>query len=265
MPCSIQVDLTRTFPRQFVPPDADMGDWAQVEPLFAELLRRQPATAEELERWLADRSEILTAFAEERNKRYVAMTSQTDDPVREAAYQKFVEELLPRFKPLVHALEKAYLASPSRRLLSASRYRVLDRNVENRVALFRKENVPLETEDDLLAKDYQKTVGAMTVMMNGAELTVQQAAKLLEEPDRALRQQIWERISGRYLQDKDVLDQIYDQFVALRTQIAANAGFSNYRDFMFRRLERFEYSHEDCFRFHDAVERAFPLLPVDQP
>jgi hypothetical protein len=35
---TIQVDLQRTFPRKFVPKDADMGDWSQVEPLFKQLL-----------------------------------------------------------------------------------------------------------------------------------------------------------------------------------------------------------------------------------
>ena len=90
MPTAIHVDLQRAFPRTFVPQGADMGDWAQIEPLFAALLQRQPASADELERWLFDYSELLAALWEEGNRRYIAMTSQTDDPVREAAYQKFV-------------------------------------------------------------------------------------------------------------------------------------------------------------------------------
>ncbi len=44
------VDLERTFPRKFVPGDADMGDWAQIEPLLRDLLGRNPSSVEELER-----------------------------------------------------------------------------------------------------------------------------------------------------------------------------------------------------------------------
>ena len=100
-----------------------MGDWAQVEPLFKQLLARHPSSVQELEQWLADYSELSAAHGEEGSKRYIAMTTQTDDPVREAAYQKFIEEIVPRIKPLVQEAEKAYLASPYRAQLPAAALR----------------------------------------------------------------------------------------------------------------------------------------------
>jgi oligoendopeptidase F len=256
----IGLDLKRSFPRKFVGLDADMGDWAQIEPLFTKLLGRHPSSVQELEQWLADYSELCAAVDEEGTKRYIAMTTQTDDPVREAAYQHFVEQIEPKFKPLVQAAEKAYLQNPSRKSLPAHRYAVLNRKSENSVALFREQNVPLETEDALLAKDYHKTMGAMTVTVNGEELTLQRAAKLLEKPDRGLRQQVWEQMAARQLADKEALERIYDRQVALRTEIATNAGFANFRDYIFRRRERFDYAAEDCFRFHDGVDRA--VMPL---
>jgi len=257
---TIQVDLKRSFPRKFVPRDADMGDWARIEPLFRNLLARRPASAGELEQWLADYSELSAAYGEEGSRRYIAMTTQTDDPAREAAYQTFVEEIVPRVKPLVQEAEKAYLANPHRAQLPQQRYAVLDRKSANAVALFREENVPLETQDELLAKDYHKLMGAMTISVNGSEVTLQQAAKLLEQPDRALRQQVWEKMAARRLKDKDALEEIYDKLVALRTKMASNAGFPNFRDLAFRQRERFDYTPEDCFRFHDGVERA--VMPL---
>jgi oligoendopeptidase F len=257
---TIQVDLQRTFPRKFVPKDADMGDWSQVEPLFKQLLSRHPASPQELEQWLADYSELAAAYDEEGSSRYIAMTTQTDDPVREAAYQKFVEEIVPKIKPLAQEAEKAYLANPHRKQLAQKRYEVLDRKSANSVAIFREENVPLETQDELLSKDYHKLMGAMTINLNGSELTLQQAAKNLEQPDRALRQKVWEQMAARRLKDKEALEEIYDKLVALRTKMAANAGFANYRDLAFRRRERFDYTPEDCYRFHEGVERA--VMPL---
>lgn len=256
----IQVDLARSFPRKFISPEADMGDWSQVEPLFTALLSRNPASPKELEEWLADYSELSSAVSEEESKRYIAMTTQTDDPVRETAFLHFVEEITPKSKPLFEAAEKAYLQNPHRASLPAERYGVLNRKSENFVALFREKNVPLETQDDLLGKDYHKIRGAMTVTVNGAELTLQQASKLLEQPDRGFRQQVWEQVAARQLADKDALDQIFDQQVALRTEIASNAGFANYRDYMFRKRERFDYTPEDCVRFHEGVEGA--VIPL---
>jgi oligoendopeptidase F len=252
----MQVDPRRAFPRQFVPAAASMGDWAQIEPLLRQLRDRTITSVQELERWLTDCSELAAAIAEERTKRYIAMTTQTDDPAREAAYQEFIEHIDPKVKPYWFAIETAYMKMPSRRLLPKDRYGVMDRIVENNVALYRDANVPLETQDALWMKDYQKLTGAMMIRYRGDELTLQQAAKYLEEPDRKVRQEVWAQVTARRLQDKDALEDSYDKMVALRTQIAVNAGFENYRDYTFKRRRRFDYTPEDCFQFHDGVERA---------
>jgi oligoendopeptidase F len=43
--------------------------------------------------------------------------------------------------------------------------------------------------------------------------------------------------------------------------MAQNAGFDNFRDYMFAALGRFDYTKEDCFDFHEAVaETVVPLL-----
>jgi len=255
------VDPRRPFPRQFVPAKIDLGDWAQIEPLFHRLLSRSLSTVEALERTLLDASELNAVIKEERAKRYIAMTLQTDDPVREAAYQHFVEEIIPKTKPLWFALQQAYLQSPARKSLPKTRYGVLDRIFENDAVLFREKNIPLETQDTLLRKSYQKTVGAMTVTFQGKEHTLPQMAKYLEEPDRALRQQAWELSTARRLQDAAVLDNLYDQMLVVRAQIAQNAGFRDYRDYVFRKFRRFDYTPQDCFAFHDAVERTIvPLV-----
>jgi len=257
---AIHVDLEKTFPRKFVPENADMGEWVEIEPLFAKLLGRKPSSVEELEQWLLDCSELGGALYEEGAKRYIAMTTQTDDPVREAAYQKFVEEIEPKMKPQWQAVEMAYVNDPSRRLLRAERYAVMDRMIESNVALFRDENVPLQTQEALLGKEYQKRMGAMTVIVDGQELTLQQAAKCLEEPDRDLRRQVWEQIANRLLQDNEALEGLYDQLIALRQTIAANAACKDYREYAFRERQRFDYTPKDCFEFHEAVERA--VLPL---
>lgn len=256
----MQVDPRRQFPRKFVPQDADMGEWDQIEPLFTQLQDRLITSVQELEQWLYDCSELSGALAEERARRYIAMTTQTDDPVREQAYNHFVEQIDPKTKPMWHALEVRYLQDPYRKALPPDRYAVMDRIVENNVSLFRDENVPLETQDALLAKDYQKVSGAMTITYQGQELTLQQAAKYLEETDRRIRQDIWDLVARRRLQDKETLEEIYDKLIALRAQMAKNAGFDNYRDYAFKKRRRFDYTPQDCFQFHDGVEQA--MLPL---
>jgi oligoendopeptidase F len=44
------------------------------------------------------------------------------------------------------------------------------------------------------------------------------------------------------------------QFLGLRQQIAANADLPNYRAYRWRELLRFDYTPEDCYQFHQAIE-----------
>ena len=268
-------------PRTFVPQTIDLGDWPQIAPLFDQLETRaaQCQSAADLERWLLDWSELTAALDEESSRRYIAMTCHTDNAEAEKAYLHFVENVEPQLKPRQFALEKIYVAHPQRaelleigvpslrhgsnllttRLARGSalqaRYEVFDRDVKNHVELFRPENVALETEDAKLCQQYQKLTGSLTVNFRGEEKTLVQMGRYLEEPDRALRQEAWELVARRRLQEVDNFDEIFDRLIELRERTARNAGFKNYRDYAFRRLGRFDYTPEDCTRFHDAVAR----------
>lgn len=261
MAVSLREDLLRTPARRFVPEDADLGCWAHVEPLFQKLLERPVHSAEELERWVEDTSELGAALSEERSRRYIAMTQQTDDPQREARYLQFVREVQPRAEPLWFAVRRRYLDLRTRFPLPEDRYFVLDRDTRNAVELFREENVPLRVQEAELEQRYQKLVGGWTVRFRGQEYTMPQMANFLEEPDRATRQEAWEAVVRRRLQDRDALDELFDALVELRGRMARNAGFSDYRAYAFRALGRWDYGPEDCLAFHEAVARhVVPLL-----
>ncbi len=274
-------------PRKFVPPTIDLGDWPQIAPLFEQLEKRAPdcKTTADLEGWLLDWSELNAALDEESSRRYIAMTCHTDSPEAEKAYLHFVERIEPELKPRQFALEKIYAGHPLRAELltirrdeshespstgrkdgtrgarpSGFRYEVFDRDVKSHVELFRPENVPLETDEAKLCQQYQKLSGSLTVNFRGEEKTLVQMGRYLEEPDRALRQEAWELVTKRRLQEAGKFDDILDAQIKLRQQIAHKAGFKNYRDYAFRRLGRFDYTPEDCEKFHDAVARH--VMPV---
>ena len=273
-------------PRSFIPATLDLGDWPQIAPWFDQLEVRAALAknAAELERWLLDWSELNAALDEEASRRYIAMTCHTDSADAEKAYLHFVENVEPQLKPRQFALEKIYVAHPQREELlkirrgefhepqtektsgtrsarpSETRYKVFDRDVKNHVELFRPENVALETDDAKLCQQYQKVTGSLTVNFRGEEKTLVQMGRYLEEPDRALRQETWELVAKRRLQEVEKFEDIFDRLIELRERVARNAGFKNYRDYAFRLRGRFDYTPEDCARFHDAVARE--VMPV---
>jgi oligoendopeptidase F len=254
--------LTAYRPRRFLPERLNLGEWEQIAPLFdrleAEAARITDAAA--LERWLLSWSELSAALDEESAKRYIAMTCHTDHPEAEKAYLHFVESIDPCLKPRQFKLAQLYVAHPSRSSLPPDRFQVFDRDTRLHVELFRMENVPLETEEAKLSQQYQKLSGALTVHFRGEEKTLVQMGRYLEETDRSVRQESWELVAQRRLQEAEKFDEIFDRLVELRQQIARNAGFSNYRDYAFKRLGRFDYTPEDCEKFHQAVEAE--VMPV---
>ena len=249
-------------PREFVPVDADLGNWSQLAPLFDQLEARaaKAASLAEFEKWLLAWGELSAALDEEASKRYIAMSCHTDSAEAKQAYLDYVEKIEPELKPRQFKLSEIYLAHPCRTQLPKARYEVFDRDTAVHVELFRQENVPLETEEAKIGQQYQELSGSLTVTFRGEERTLPQMAKHLEQPDRALRQEAWELVSKRRLQEAEKFEEQFDQMVKLREKIAANAGFANYRDYAFRSRGRFDYTPDDCLAFHTAVESE--IMPV---
>jgi oligoendopeptidase F len=249
-------------PRQFVPEQIDLGDWNQSAPLFDRLEAEADRckTGSDLERWILHCGELSAALDEEASKRYIAMTCHTDNPEAEKAYLHFIEQIEPQSKPRQFKLSEIYLKHPLRDQLPSARYAVFDRNTKLHVELYRPENVPLETEEAKLGQQYQKLAGSLTVQFRGEEKTLPQMARYSEEPDRELRREAWQLVANRRLQEADKFEEIFEQLLKLREQIAANAGFPNYLAYAFRARGRFDYTPEDCVKFHDSIERE--VMPV---
>ncbi|HEV3270857.1 MAG TPA: M3 family oligoendopeptidase [Candidatus Methylacidiphilales bacterium] len=242
-------------PRQFLPETIDLTDTAQLAPVFEKLdvkLGRAAAVAD-LEAWLRDHSEVCAALGESSSLAYIAMTCQTDDPEREKAYMHIVEVVDPWLKPRQFALMQKLAQSPFFSQLPPF-YAVYQRSVETQVKIYREENVARETEIARLTQQYQKISGAMTAQFDGQEQTLARMGRIQEEPDRPRREAAWKAVADRRLADADKLEELFDKLLALRNAIARAAGFADFRAYTFASYERFDYTPEDCLRFHDAIE-----------
>lgn len=246
--------------RNFLPEDYQLTDWQSLEPYLEDLKNRKLNSREALQQWMKDVSEVEAVIGEDAAWRQIKMTLDTTDKVVEEAFTYFCMEIEPKMKPYFFALNKKLLDCPYTQELDKTVYFPYLRSVKNAVELYREENVPLEAEMSVLAQQYGVISGKMTIEHEGKEYTLQQAAKFLQKPDRELRETIFRKIAARRMQDIDELNELFNKLLALRQQVAKNAGFDNYRDYKFRALGRFDYTPEDCFAFHDAVrEHILPL------
>ncbi len=249
--------------RKYIPKDLKIS-WESLEPIFSELLARDINSADELESWLKDRSEIEAALEEDFAWRYIRMTCDTTDEKLLADFQFFATEIDPKIAPLNNELNKKFTGSKFAEKLDKNKYFVYTRGVKKALELFREENIPLQTRIQVEQQKYQAITGAMSVNLRGKEYTLEQAAVFLKDTDRAIRQEAWEAITARRLQDKDKLDELFNDLLKLRHQVALNAGFENFRDYMFQALGRFDYTPHDCYKFHEAIKNEIVPILHDQ-
>jgi len=246
-------------PRTYIPADLEIK-WENLEPLLKELLERPINSVEELEHWLHDRSELEAALEEDFAWRYIRMTCDTTSEELLQKFQYFATEIEPKIAPYGNELNKKLTGTPWAEKLEGEKYFIYLRGIKKALELFREENIPLQTEIQVEQQKYQSITGSMSVHIGEKEFTLEQAAVFLKDTDRSKRQDVWEKITTRRLQDKEQLDSLFDKLRGLRHKVALNAGFENFRDYMFQALGRFDYTPNDCFAFHDAIEKG--VVPV---
>ncbi len=241
--------------RHFVPENADLTDAKTVVDLYTQLESRDISTPKLLEQWMLDRSELDAALSQTGSILYIRMTCQTDDKTIADAYTKFIETVSPAIKPVNDRLNKKYLEARKTVTMDDKRLMVYDRSIKTDIELFKEENIALQTQVELLSQEYQTVCGAITVNFEGKEHTLPQMSKYLLETDRNLRERAWKATAERRAKEKDKLENIFDQMFKLRNQISRNAGFKNFTEYQFKSYHRFDYTSDDCKKYHETIEK----------
>ncbi len=253
------MQITRPV-REWLPAQLKLTGWEAVAPFAEELLTAPWKSFTDFYQWLRRLNELEAALSEEAAWSFIHFTQNTQDAASREAYEKYIQEIQPRLSEIRYQLYKRYWESPWRSLLPEEEFLNFNRTVQNYLSLYRPENIPLETQAELLAKEYNEIIGQLTVEVEGKAYTLSQASLFLELPDRERREEVWRKIQEARMAHADRLEAIMDELVALRTQIAHNAGFDNYYDYRFRQLGRFDWTVELCHTFHSVVENTIRRL-----
>ena len=246
--------------RKFVPENLNIDSWNKVEPLFENLLKRSINSKKELENWMKDRSELNSVMNEDLAWRYIKMNINTKDEKLAKKFHFWIKEISPNLAPYSHKLNIKLIESPFLNELEHEKYNIYLRSVKKQIEIYREENIPLFTEMEAKQQEYGMISAKMTVEFDGKSLTMQQASLILKDTDREKRKTIYNLIQKRRLEDEEKLDNLYDELIILRQKIAKNAGYNNYRDYMFSAMGRFDYKPEDCFDFHNAISKK--IVPI---
>jgi oligoendopeptidase F len=226
------------------------ASWSDIAPYFDELAERplEPAT---IGGWLREWSRLEELVTEAAAQAMIAYTVDTGDRNKEADHLRFSSEVLPQMEErsveLARRLVETGYSIPEL-TTTLARFRT-------QIEIFREENIPIFAELEEHSARYQRITGSMTVQWEGVERPLPQLQPFLKSPDREVRERAFRAASQPYIEKRTELAGLFDRMYELRTSAARNAGFANFRDYIFPAKFRFDYTPADCERFHEAVER----------
>ncbi|HEY9016248.1 MAG TPA: M3 family oligoendopeptidase, partial [Gemmatimonadales bacterium] len=244
----------------FLPPSPAalaQASWEDIAPYFDELAARS-LDERTIEAWLNEWSRLEELVTEAAARAMIAYTIDTSDAGKQADHLRFSTEVLPRMEERSVELARKLLDTG----YSTPELATTLRRFRTQIEIFREENVPIFAELEEHSTRYQRITGSMTALWEGVERPLPQLQPFLKSPDRAVRERAFRSASQPYLAHRQELASLFDKMFELRTRAARNAGFTNFRDYIFPAKFRFDYTPADCERFHDAVERA--VVPAVQ-
>ncbi len=241
--------------RKYYTEDLTADVWSSIAQEFQKLEQTEISSLSSLKEFIDKIGELGMILMETYAWKYIKMTCQADNPEYVQQFNDFYANVISKVESYDFKFNKKIYQSPYAHQLPKERYGHLLKIIANKIELFREENIPLKVRENELANKYGERFSKLTVQFCGEEKTLTQMAKYQKDADRKVREEAWRLVAARIQQEQAAFDQLFDEMKEIRIQIARNAGFDNYRDYMHQEKGRFDYSPGDLFQFHDSVEK----------
>ncbi|ANE45629.1 oligoendopeptidase F [Paenibacillus swuensis] len=178
------------------------------------------------------------------------------------AEQEFVDETEPQYQGLVTDYYRALVESKYRTELEAKWGKQLFRIAEMSLNTYSPEIVDDLVKENKLASEYSKLMASLKVEFQGEERNLSQLIPFTESTDRETRRHASELRYSLIEGVEEQLDDLYDQLVKIRTQIARKLGFETFTELAYMRLNRSDYKADDVAAFRNQVLEY--IVPVAQ-
>ena len=215
-------------PEQFI-----QWNWSQIRPYVDDLAAGQ-LTADNVEAWGMAWPDLNRMLSEIFARLWVATTLDTANQQAKNRFNAFLDGIYPASQAANQMLKRKLLASG----LAPAGFELALRNIGVEVEIYREQNLVLLTEEKKLINEYDEMIGAQTVVWEGQEVTPAQLKPVYLSSDRAKRQQAWQLMMKRKLADRQQLNELWIKLLKLRSTIASNAGFLDYRAYRWTELLR---------------------------
>lgn len=117
-------------------------------------------------------------------------------------------------------------------------------------------------KENALSTKYDKIIANSKIIFRGKEYTVSQMPPLLQNSDREFRKEAYQAKAKFFEEHQEEFDNIYDEMVKVRTEMAHALGYENYVDLQYKLLNRTDYNHEDVAKYREKVLKTLTPLAI---
>ncbi|AUO14637.1 M3 family oligoendopeptidase [Priestia megaterium] len=241
--------------------DMDIHNHIEIKQLFDELLTHAINNIEDLEHFILMETNILMEIHDKMTECNVRFHCDINDKEKQKLFEDMISNISLLVERYNHLSAEKILKNQFVEHLDSEKYAFFIKRKRNFISLYKEENLKLQLEIERLKQEYESIMGNLTIEWGGELKKIPQMQVILKDSNRNVRKKAWKSIQEKTLSVKHSIDLIMDKMVQTHHQIAINAGYKNFVDYMFDKYERFDYSIEDCEQFHKSVEcYVVPLL-----
>ena len=247
--------------RQFYSHNLELYNWEVVQQELEQLLVEENIDSKsKLIEFINRFNEFYILLMEEYFWNFVNLSRDTNNQELKEKKEQFNDQILNKAEDYFAKIKDKIFSSPFLDQLPERLYGNYKKILAKDNRIYTSTNNSLLARDEKLGYKYRELISNLSVSIDGEEKNLSQLKKELKHPNRAKRESAWRLLNKVVLENKDDFDQLFDEMVQVRTKVARNAGFNDYRDYKHLALGRFEYTPEDLEEFHKSVEKV--VVPI---
>jgi oligoendopeptidase F len=231
-------------------PETPIKEWDELEPRYQELTSRA-LDDKSAYQFLLDWSDL----AKEIEETYTFLNLRSDlNTADEAASAQ-----LSHFNQVTNSKVTVADASLRKRFLILSAPELPDnaslirRRMQTDEQAYCEANVPLDADHADLVNEFSRLTGNNLAEYEGEKLTLPQIQEKLHDPDRSVREGVWHAWQRAKLSIAPAQDELFTKMLAVRKRMATNLGVGNFRDLIWLKCHRYDYSPKDCADLHASI------------
>lgn len=241
--------------RLYYDEDFHVNDIGIIKNQLEILMKEELDGVEGLERFIDKYSELSAIVEETMGWKYIKMTRFADQDEYSRDFNEFYGTIVAEFNKQSFYINKKIYNSLHYKDLPDERYENYKLILKNEIEMFDEKNIPLQVKENELSNQYGEMISKIIIEFQGENYTISQMNKFLKDNDRSIREKAWKKIYSAIRERKPKFNDLFDELLKLRVQMAGNKKFQNYRDYMHKAKGRFSYTPEDLYKFHDSVEK----------